>query len=393
MNLEALARHFEPFLRDYVAQETKSLQDEINNLRAKLDDLPAPAKGDAGKDADEDAIVERVIKLVPVPKDGAPGKDGVGIVKPIINRSGELILTLSDGRSENLGVVVGQDGKDGERGDQGPAGADANVEHLKSLIEALGAGNKGIDLDALKALIPTPVAGEKGAKGDRGEDGRDGASAYEIAVRAGFSGSESEWMKSLIGSTGKDGINGKDGAGGINGKDGMSGKDGAAGINGKDGVGIEDVHIDQEGSLHIRLTTGERKTLGRVVGEKGDPGKDGLGFDDFRMEFDGERTLTAVYERGDDRRQQSFILPTIVDRGVYKAGKTYAQGDGVSFAGAFWIAQAETAEKPGDGAGWRLAVKKGRDGRDGKDGDKGDKGEQGRAGRDLTQTDGDGNKW
>ena len=41
-----------------------------------------------------------------------------------------------------------------------------------------------------------------------------GLSAYEIAVKNGFTGSETEWLESLKGDNGKDGTNGKDGVNG-----------------------------------------------------------------------------------------------------------------------------------------------------------------------------------
>ena len=60
-----------------------------------------------------------------------------------------------------------------------------------------------------------------------------------------------------------------------------------------------------------------------------------------------------------------FSLPVVLDKGVYKAGEGYQAGDGVTWAGSFWIAQEDTTEKPDGGKGWRLAVKRGRDGKDG----------------------------
>lgn len=39
-----------------------------------------------------------------------------------------------------------------------------------------------------------------------GEDGQDGASAYDIAVENGFEGTPEEWLASLSGSDGSDGI-------------------------------------------------------------------------------------------------------------------------------------------------------------------------------------------
>ena len=69
--------------------------------------------------------------------------------------------------------------------------------------------------------------------------GTDGKSAFEIAVEHGFVGTETEWLESLKGVDGKDGVNGKDGCDGRNGVDGLPGKDGkngADGLPGRDGI-------------------------------------------------------------------------------------------------------------------------------------------------------------
>jgi|GEM_PF-1934657 len=73
--------------------------------------------------------------------------------------------------------------------------------------------------------------------GGGGGTGKNGKSAYEIAVENGFSGTEIEWLESLKGQPGKDGINGKDGA---NGKDGVNGINGKDGADGKDITSIDD---------------------------------------------------------------------------------------------------------------------------------------------------------
>lgn len=61
------------------------------------------------------------------------------------------------------------------------------------------------------------------------EKGKDGKSAYEIAIEHGFVGTETEWLESLKGVDGKDGVNGKDGCDGRNGADGLPGRDGIDG--------------------------------------------------------------------------------------------------------------------------------------------------------------------
>lgn len=105
-------------------------------------------------------------------------------------------------------------------------------------------------------------------------------------------------------------------------------------------------------------------------GDKGDPGRDGqdgqdgLGFDDLTAEYDGERTVTLRFARGEVVKTYPLVLPIVLDRGVYRPEQTYAKGDAVSFGGSLFIAQDATSSKPESGSEWRLAVKRGRDGRE-----------------------------
>ena len=59
----------------------------------------------------------------------------------------------------------------------------------------------------------------EGRNGINGKDGENGLSAYELAVQNGFTGTLAEWLESLKGADGINGINGKNG---IDGKDGLS---------------------------------------------------------------------------------------------------------------------------------------------------------------------------
>lgn len=138
------------------------------------------------------------------------------------------------------------------------------------------------------------------------------------------------------GEPGKDGERGPEGPQGIPGRDGRDGLPGEKGLNGKDGRdGID-----------------------------GKDGSDGLGFDDLDMTHDGERGFVLRFARGEKVKEFAFTIPIVLDRGVYKAESEYQRGDAVTWAGSLWIAQGETKAKPGEGDGWRLAVKKGRDGKD-----------------------------
>jgi hypothetical protein len=55
-------------------------------------------------------------------KDGTDGKDGVGAAGALIDREGNLILTLTDGTQRDLGIVLGKDGRDGLDGKNGADG-------------------------------------------------------------------------------------------------------------------------------------------------------------------------------------------------------------------------------------------------------------------------------
>lgn len=51
--------------------------------------------------------------------------------------------------------------------------------------------------------ITETLKGKDGADGKNGADGKDGLSAYEIAIKNGFEGSEKEWLASLKGADGQ----------------------------------------------------------------------------------------------------------------------------------------------------------------------------------------------
>jgi len=113
--------------------------------------------------------------------------------------------------------------------------------------------------------------------------------------------------------------------------------------------------------IHTRLLASFDKPKD---GEDGDNGKDGLGFDDLRVEHDGERSFAFIFERGEQRKEFTFTVPVVLERGVYKGDRTYERGDAVTADGSYWIAQKDApAGKPGQSPDWRLAVKKGRDGK------------------------------
>lgn len=103
---------------------------------------------------------------------------------------------------------LGVDYYKGEPGEQGIPGKDGKTPV------------KGVDYftDAEITEIKDEIA-EKVQVGAKGEDGK---SAYQLAVEAGYEGSETEWLASL---KGKDGKDGKDGTNGVDGKTPVKGVD------------------------------------------------------------------------------------------------------------------------------------------------------------------------
>lgn len=132
------------------------------------------------------------------------GPAGRGIMSVIISEEGIMTINYSDSTSEEVGNVKGPKGDIGEQGPKGDT------------------GDKG----------EPGEQGPKGDKGDAGEVGNDGLSAYEIAVKNGYIGTEPEWLSSLKGDKGDTGDQGLQG---IQGEKGDVGEQGPQGIQGEQG--------------------------------------------------------------------------------------------------------------------------------------------------------------
>lgn len=163
---------------------------------------------------------------------------------------------------------------------------------------------------------------------------------------------------------------------GRDGKDGADGKQGQQGIQGekgRDGLDVKDLFRAEGGRLVAVLSDGTTKDLGEFVGkdgEKGQDGKDGLGFDDFSAEYDGERTVTLKWARGEQVKSYAWTLPVVIHKGFWRDGMEAKKGDSMTHAGSLWIALRDTKAAPGYDAkdDWILAARKGRDGEKGEPG-------------------------
>ena len=200
---------------------------------------------------------------------GEDGKDSRGIDSVTTNADGHLIITYTDGTTEDAGKVVGDDGAAGTPGADGSDGAQ---------------GPKGED-------------GKDGADGAAGNDGEDGRSIDSVRINdAGelivtFSDGVEQNVGPVAGAAGKDGNDGKDGDNGKDGADGADGTPGKDGKDGKDGRGIDSVTTNDKGEVVVKYSDGTTDVLGTLNAEKGDtgaPGQDGADGRDGADGKDGE---------------------------------------------------------------------------------------------------------
>jgi hypothetical protein len=202
--------------------DPEQMRELIDNLYMRaLAALPPPEKGEPGP-------------MGPAGKDGRDGKDAADIAGAFRTHDGRCVMTLTDGRVLDLGVVQGKDGKDGitiedfqpeveydglrtftfriqsrGRSVEWPFKVPMLID--KTVWKAETSYDKG---DAVSCGGSIWVAQEDNASkpGQGNPDwrlavkhGRDGRSAYDIAVSEGFKGTEADWLKSLRGPPGKDG--------------------------------------------------------------------------------------------------------------------------------------------------------------------------------------------
>jgi hypothetical protein len=251
LDAKALAAATADIVRRHVDQATAPLIERIAVLEARK-----PEKGERGE----------------IGEAGPQGRDGIGMAGALVNRGGELIISLADGSQHNVGTVVGKDGATGPRGEQGPPGNDG-------------------------------APGEKGDKGDTGERG-------EVGERG------------LQGEVGTNGIDGAPGERGEKGDPGERGEIGEKGDQGPDGpaayVGEAKGLFDPAAEYRVRDVValngsafmakadnpGECPGEGWMLlaqrgkrGDKGDRGERGMdgkagrdGADIVAMKFDAEKT-------------------------------------------------------------------------------------------------------
>ena len=186
---------------------------------------------------------------------------------------GELLITLSDGTTINVGAVAGTDGKDGVNGKNGADGkngvngkdgidgkgiSSAFVNEKDQLILKLSDGSS-INLDK--------IVGPKGAKGENGADGKDGIGIHDIEVADNGALTVTLTNGTVLN---------------------------LGNIKGTDGIGILKSEINSNGELILTYTNGETVNLGKVTNTDGENSTDSTGIKNVTMSSNGELIITLT---------------------------------------------------------------------------------------------------
>ncbi len=169
------------------------------------------------------------------------------VTNAIINDAGELVLIYSDGSAQNLGVITGAQGPQGEQGEQGEQGIQgeqgvsvtgAEINEKGELILSFSDGstqNLGVVTGA------QGPQGDKGDQGDKGEQGIQGVSVTgaEINDKGELILSYSDGRTQNLGV-----VTGEQGPQGDKGDQGDKGEQGEQGEQGKPGLGITGIRVD-----------------------------------------------------------------------------------------------------------------------------------------------------
>lgn len=92
-------------------------------VKFAVDAIPRPQDGKSVSIEDVAPLiaseVDKRVGEIPKARDGEPGSNGVGMAGALIDRDGNLVITMTNGEAKNLGAVVGKDGDPGRPGRDG----------------------------------------------------------------------------------------------------------------------------------------------------------------------------------------------------------------------------------------------------------------------------------
>lgn len=175
---------------------------------------------------------------------GVDGQNGIGITSTVDNGNGTFTITYTNNSTFTTGDFTGPQGINGESAYQ----------------IAVNNGFIGNQADWLLSLKGDE--GQQGIQGNPGSNGIDGDSAYHIAVAGGFVGTEAQWLLTLVGANGADG---SQGAQGIPGNDGPSAEEVGA-IAAGSTLGLQQSLLANAGQPALTVLAVGYTTTGKIQG-------------------------------------------------------------------------------------------------------------------------------
>lgn len=346
-DMEILGKDIATMVKTYVAQSIKELSDKIDALKLEKGD-----KGEDGKSITIDDVkpliqdeIKQAVSLIPTPKDGEKGEKGdAGINgKDAVDVDVDLVvdrlyfkLFASDEFAQRLVklIPVPKDGKNGADG------KDAVVDYV-AIGNTIKEHIKQIELPKPKEIDEENIVKSVIEKMPTPKDGKDGADGLSVDKKEVID----EVLKAIPAP--KNGENGKDGT----------------------SVSVDDLKPILDANIakwqldfeRIAFDTMQKAVNNFPKPEKGEKGQDGFGIDSF--EQTDERTVKAVFKRGDEFIEKEFKFPAVIYKGVYQKG-LWQEGDAVTYAGSLWIAKRDTEDTPSQSDAWQLSVKRGANGKD-----------------------------
>lgn len=237
--------------------------------------------------------------------------------------------------------LPGDDGATGPQGDTGPAGPQGEQGIQGPAGPEGPQGPTGPQGDAGPQGIQGPQGlpgndgadggqgpqGIQGPAGPAGADGADGASAYQVWLNEGNTGTEADYLNSLVGPQGPQGIQGIQGPQGVQGDagaDGPTGPQGPQGDTGPAGATGPEGPAGEQGPQGIQGPQGLPGDDGAdgAIGPQGPAGNDGSDGND------GRGIVSEFYSSSTGRIRFTFSDATTYDTGDLRGadGADGAQG-------------------------------------------------------------------
>jgi hypothetical protein len=219
-----------------------SLEKRLSEVDARMEALPAPKVTPEELAPLIAESVSKAVSALPRAKDGEPGlagpagpagaagRDGINIAGVMIDRQGELVVTLSNGEQKSLGCVIGRDGTDGAPGKDGADGfgfedIDCSYDGDRKLLLSFALGDRTKQFEFDLPIIVYRGVYKSGEAYKAGDSVTWGGSLWiarkDTAAEPETKEANNDWqLGAKRGREGKPGKNGKDGKDGAEGKPG-----------------------------------------------------------------------------------------------------------------------------------------------------------------------------